>query len=118
MNVVNENSKNETPDIEFKNEMRLRKYGGEFFQLERNGFALRCPIIPPLLTQKITEASNLAIGQQAQTKIEQIESPKSCNSTCALFHMRASAGGYRVTCSNGHLEHEVKEIVASPIKKG
>lgn len=118
MNIVNENE--EVKDDTFVNEVKLQKYAGDIYGLNRNGHAMRCPIIPATLIQVRQQGSAITPINGTEQQPQVVEQPKPCNSNCPLFLMRKKAdGGYRITigCGSSNSEHDATEIMPHITKK-
>lgn len=115
MEIVGQSPKQEISDNDYINEVKLKKYSGNVFGLNRNGLDMRCPFIPPTIMQRITESPVLST---AQPKVETFEQPKPCNSNCPLF-MMSKNGSYHVdiNCGNGHIHYKITEIIPFITKK-
>jgi len=106
------------PDSSFVNEVKLQKYANNVYGLNRNGHAMRCPVIPPTIIQRVTQPeSNLALlnGQQQQPTVEQFEQPKPCNSNCPLFQMGKGKSSEQIVvdicCGKTLVHYNINDII-------
>ena len=119
MTVVDQQGE-DTQDDTFVNEVKLQKYAGNIYGLNRNGHAMRCPIIPATLIQVRQQSGAITPINGTEQQPQVVEQPKPCNSNCPLFLIRTkTGGGYLVTigCGSVSTEHEVKEIIPHITKK-
>jgi hypothetical protein len=85
MKAVTDNKTEQAPDGSFENEMKLKKFAGGLFALNRNGADQECPRMQGRL----------------------------CSSQCPLFGMirKRVTGGYIVTIGCGNMTHDIQEII-------
>ncbi len=114
----------DTPKKEFSflNEMKLNEFVKGSYTPMRNGYQLRCPFIPPLITQQVVEpdAKIVDLNAPKTPKIVQTEQPKLCSLGCPLFKMEHFKDKKEIQvqlgCGSG-LMYNIKETDVIPFQQ-
>lgn len=91
--------------MKLKNTITLKMVADDFGVLQRNGYDLTCPIVPPQTMRQVVKGT---LGQsQEQISIQKV----ACNTICPLFKINNEDDSVSVCCGAVEVVYKIEKVL-------
>lgn len=93
--------------MKLKNNITLKMVADDFGVLQRNGYDLTCPIVPPQTMRQVVKGTGTLGQSQEQISIQKV----ACNTICPLFKINNENDSVSICCGAVEVVYKIEKVL-------